>query len=258
VADSRARVIDLNADVGEAETAEAAAREAALLPLLTSVNVSCGAHAGTALLIRQTILAAGRAGLAVGAHPGYADRANRGRIPLSLTRSDVRQLVLDQLARLLLIADDCDVRVTHVKPHGALYNQAARDEDLAQAIADTVREVSPALRLVGLAGSALLTAGERAGLQVVGEGFADRRYRSDGTLVPRTEPGAVVEEAAAAAEQALAIATLGTVTAVDGRTRVPVAARTLCVHGDTPAALEMARAIRAALEGVGVRVEAVS
>lgn len=247
------RRIDLNADVGEAGTFEQRAREEALLSLVSSVNVVCGGHAGDERSMRQIVLAASRHNLAVGAHPGYPDRETHGRRPLSLAPAEVTRLLVGQLSRLIAIADDCHVRLTHVKPHGALYNQAADDPRLAAAVAQAVATVNPALRLVGLAGSALLDAGRRAALTVVSEAFADRQYTAAGRLVPRGESGAVISDAESAVRQALTIVTRGVVRGADG-TELPVEADTICVHGDTPGALDIARALRAALEAEGVEI----
>lgn len=247
------RAIDLNADVGEAETADDRRREERLIPLVTSVNVACGAHAGDSQLMRETILAGAKVGAWVGAHPGYPDRASKGRAPLRLSPEEVVRLVVDQLARLLVVADDCGVPVTHVKPHGALYNQAADDPVLAEAVARAVRTVNPALRLVGLAGSRLLDAGRDAGLLVVAEAFADRQYTPDGRLMPRTTPGAVIADRDIAAAQALRIARDGAVVTSDG-SEISVNAQTICVHGDTPDAIAIAQLIRETLVGAGIRI----
>ena len=246
--------IDLNADVGEAATTEGRQREATLITIVTSVNVACGAHAGDPQLMRDTIQASARAGAAVGAHPGYPDRDSAGRRPLHLPPDEIVRLLVDQLARLLAVADDCDVRVTHVKPHGALYNQAADDPVIAEAVARAVRTISPALPLVGLAGSRLLDAGRHAGLQVVAEAFADRQYTSDGRLIPRTVSGAVIAERGPAVAQAVRIVRDREVVAADGSV-VHVEAQTICVHGDTPGAAAVALAIREALTGAGVAIE---
>ena len=247
------RRIDLNADLGEAETPEQHALEAQLLPLVSSASIVCGGHAGDERSMRDLLSAAARHPVAVGAHPGYPDRETHGRAPMDLAPDKVTRLVVDQLVRLLVLADGCGVRLTHVKPHGALYNQAADDPRLAAAVAQAVRTVSPALRLVGLAGSALLDAGRRAGLTVVSEAFADRRYTPGRRLVPRTVPGAVITDPEAAVRQALAIVTRGVVTASDD-VEVPVQADTICVHGDTAGALDIARRLRSAFEAEQIEI----
>ena len=247
--------IDLNADVGEATTEVALQAELSLLPYLTSVNIACGGHAGDRETMARMIHAASASGVSVGAHPGYIDRESLGRRAHSLPHDVVRAMVADQVSTLIAAARAQRVQVTHVKPHGALYNQAARDLDLAGAVAEAVKENSMTLCFVGLAGSALLEAGRQAGLRVAAEAFADRGYASDGSLVPRAQPGAVLDGPDAAARQALAIARDRHVIAIDG-TRIAIDADTLCLHGDTPGALAMAEAVRRTLEGADVRVAA--
>lgn len=246
--------IDLNADVGEAATPLEELVELALIDLVSSVNVACGAHAGDKAAMRRTIAVAAAHGLNIGAHPGYADPINRGRQPQRLPPDEVQRLVRDQVATLASIAAERGTRLTHVKPHGALYNQAASDRALADAIAIGVREVDPDLRLVGRCGSQLLDAGTAAGLSVWGEAFVDRAYRADGTLVPRHEPGAVHTDPALAVTQALTLLLTGFVRANDGVTRIPVRPDTLCVHGDTPGAVPLARRLRLALAEKGISV----
>jgi UPF0271 protein len=245
--------IDLNADVGEASTRPELDAELLLIPHLTSVNVACGAHAGDPDTMTRMILVSRDCGVAVGAHPGYADREFSGRRNLALSSGIVRALVTDQIATLAGAAAALGVTVTHVKPHGALYNQAALDETIADEIADAVRDASPTLCLVGLAGSALIDAGRRAGLPVAAEAFADRAYLADGSLVPRDQPGALIDRPEAAAAQAMAIVRDREVIAVDGR-RIAVQADTICLHGDTPGALALAREVRRVLETAGVQV----
>ncbi len=231
--------IDLNADLGEGM-----GDDASLLALVTSANVACGFHAGDARSMRDTLREAARHGVAVGAHPSYPDRAGFGREPRRLPLDDVHADVLYQVGALLALCRAEGVPLVHVKPHGALYNQAAHDADLALAIARAVRCVSSDLVLVGLAASdAMRRAAESAGLRFAAEAFADRRYAADGTLVPRSVPGAVLDDPAAVATQAVALATAG-------------GADTLCLHGDTPGAVASARAVRAALAQAGVDVRA--
>jgi UPF0271 protein len=237
--------IDLNADVGEGMD------DSALMPLLTSANVACGLHAGSPALMDLTVTVAHARGVRVGAHPGYADRANFGRTDVSLPDDEVRALVLYQVAALNGIARARAVRLTHVKAHGALYNRAAKDRRLARAIAEAVRDFDPRLRLVGLAGSVQLEEARAAGLRPVGEAFADRRYLADGSLMPRSQPGSVLRDPKDAAEQALGIARDHHVVASDG-SRLRIDAETLCLHGDTEGAVAIARAVRATLEGAGI------
>jgi UPF0271 protein len=227
------------------------------MPFLTSANVACGLHAGSPALMDRTVQAAQRQGVRVGAHPGYADRENFGRTDLKLADDEVRALVLYQVSALAGVARARNVRLTHVKAHGALYNQAAKDGRLARAIAEAVFAFDPSLRLVGLAGSAQIEAARAVGLTPAGEAFADRRYLPDGSLMPRTQPGAVLHDPAQAAEQALRIARDREVIASDG-SRVRVEAETLCLHGDTAGALAIARAVREALEGANIAVAPLS
>lgn len=239
--------IDLNADVGEGMD------DAPLMPFLTSANVACGLHAGSPALMDRTVQAAQRQGVRVGAHPGYADRESFGRTSLKLADDEVRALVLYQVSALAAIARARSVGLTHVKAHGALYNQAARDSRLARVVAEAVFAFDPSLRLVGLAGSAQIEAARAVGLRPAGEAFADRRYLPDGSLMPRTQSGAVLHDPAEAAEQALRIARDREVIASDG-SRLHVEAETLCLHGDTVGALAIARAVREALERANVTI----
>jgi 5-oxoprolinase (ATP-hydrolysing) subunit A len=239
--------IDLNADLGEGMD------DAAILPFLTSANVACGMHAGGPAMMERTVALSLARGVQVGAHPGYADRANFGRLDVDLPLDEVESLVLYQIGALDGFVRARGGKLFHVKAHGALYNRAAKDAGLARAIASAVRRFNPALVLVGLAGSRLIEAACEAGLPAAGEAFADRRYQPDGTLVPRSKPGAVLEDPAEAAEQALLLARDGAVIASDG-TLLRIPAQTLCLHGDTPGATRIARAIRERLDEAGVEV----
>ncbi len=234
--------IDLNCDLGES-----AGHDEALLPLITSANVACGLHAGGPAEMAHVVRLAHQHGVAIGAHPGYADREHFGRRDLSLPPEAVEALLLYQLGALAALARAAGVELRHVKPHGALYNQAARDRSLAQAVARAVATFRRELILVGLAGSLLLEAGREAGLRVAGEGFPDRTYNPDGTLMSRTLPGAMLEDAEAVAANAVRLATEGVATPGG---RVPV--ETLCIHGDGPHAVAFARAVRAALTERGI------
>ena len=239
--------IDLNADVGEGLD------DTVLLGSVTSANVACGMHAGGPAVMDRTIALALERGVRIGAHPGYADRENFGRTDLHLGEGELRSLVLYQLGALDALLRARGGVLAHVKAHGALYNRAARDRALARALAEAVGEFRRDLVLVGLAGSVQLEEARKAGLRAAGEAFADRRYLSDGSLMPRSQPGALLIEPAAAADQALQIVRDHRVIASD-RSRVAVDAQTLCLHGDTPGAAEIARAVRAALENEGVEI----
>jgi 5-oxoprolinase (ATP-hydrolysing) subunit A len=239
--------IDLNADVGEGMD------DAALLPFVTSANVACGMHAGDPTVMDGTVSLALSRGVRVGAHPGFPDREHFGRKAVEATAEAVENLVLYQIAALDGFVRTRGGTLTHVKPHGALYHGGAEFPDVARAIAEGVRRFRPSLVLIGGAGSMLIEAGREAGLAVAEEAIADRRYRSDGTLVPRGEPGALVTDPDEAAEQAVRIARDHSVVAADG-TRVPVRADTLCLHGDTPGAAAIARRIHERFRAEGIRI----
>lgn len=247
--------IDLNCDLGESFGAWRMGEDAALLDLVSSANVACGFHAGDPTIMQRTVALAAARGVAIGAHVSLPDLQGFGRREMAVTPAEVHAMTLYQLGALHAFARATGTAVAHVKPHGALYNMAARDRALADAIADAVRAFDPALALFGLAGSALLDAGRAAGLRVVSEAFADRRYRADGSLQPRREPDAVIDDADAATAQALRMAQHGEVTAVDGQ-RVALKADTLCLHGDGTHAVDFARRLRAALEAAGLRIAA--
>jgi UPF0271 protein len=237
--------IDLNCDLGEG-----AGHDAELMPLVTSANIACGAHAGDEATMRATVALAQRYGVAIGAHPGFADREHFGRRELPLSPEAVHVLVSEQIDALRALGP-----VRHVKPHGALYNMAARDGALAVAVASAVHAVDPALVLVGLAGSELLHAGRARGLRVAGEVFADRTYQRDGSLTPRSRPDALIHDEAAAVAQVLRMVREGMVRATEG-TDVPVTADTICVHGDGPHAVAFARRLNAELRRAGIAIKA--
>ena len=241
--------IDLNADVGEGMD------DAAILPFLTSANVACGLHAGGPEIMDRTVMLALANGVRIGAHPGYADKANFGRTDQQLAQADLRALLLYQLGALDAIVRARGGRLSHVKAHGALYNRAAKDRDLARAVAETVRDFRNDLVVVGLAGSVQIEAAKAAGLRAAGEAFADRRYLPDGSLMPRSQATAVLHDSAEVAEQALRIVHDREVIAAGG-SRVAIDAQTLCLHGDTPGASAIAAAVRKALESAGVGIAA--
>jgi len=232
--------IDLNADVGEE-----CGQDAALMRCITSANVACGVHAGNVETMRETVLLAAEHGVAVGAHPSFPDREHFGRREMQLPSAEIVDLVVRQIEALAGIASNEGIRLHHVKPHGALYNVAVLDRRVADAIARGVASVDRSLVLVGLPRSELLAAAQAAGLRAAGEAFADRAYRGDGTLVPRTEPGAVIHDA----EEVL-----GRIVSLAERPDVD----TICVHGDTPGAAELAWKIRAALQAAKFQVKNLS
>jgi UPF0271 protein len=247
--------IDLNADVGESYGAYQYGDDEGVLPCVSSANIACGFHAGDAAVMRSTVRLARRYGVAVGAHPGFQDLPGFGRREMHVGAAELESLVAYQIGALAAIAATEGVLLSHVKPHGALYNMAARDRDMANAIARAVHAVDPSLVLFGLAGSQLIDAGERAGLQVASEVFADRGYRPDGSLAPRGTPGDVLTDPTDVARRALEMVTRQTVSALDG-TSLPVKADTICIHGDTPGAAALARAVREALRQAAIDVRA--
>lgn len=240
------RTIDLNCDLGEGGGFD---RE--LMPLVSSANIACGGHSGDDEMMQATIALAETNRVVVGAHPGFEDREHFGRRELALASEEIEQLVIRQVNALRRFT-----AIAHVKPHGALYNLAARDPRVADAIARAVKAVDPTLLLFALCGSELARAGRARGLRVVEEAFADRAYRSDGSLTPRSERDAVISDPEAAAAQALSIAREGFVILRDG-TRVAIAAETICLHGDTAGAVAFARRIRQTLAQAEIGVEAV-
>jgi UPF0271 protein len=237
--------IDLNCDLGEG-----AGHDAEIMPFITSANIACGGHAGDAATMRATAELAKGHGVAIGAHPGFVDRENFGRSGEVPAAAEIAKLVGAQIAALQAIAP-----VRHVKPHGLLYNLAARDRKIASAVAIAVHAADPKLFLYALAGSELAAAGRRCGLRVVEEAFADRSYEADGSLTPRNRPGAVIAGDSAAVAQVLSIVLRRGVEAADG-SAVRIKAGTLCVHGDRPGAAELARKIRRVLTAAGVTLKA--
>ncbi|AHM72924.1 5-oxoprolinase subunit PxpA [Yersinia hibernica] len=242
--------VDLNADLGEG-----CANDQALLQLVSSANIACGFHAGDAATMRQSVRWAIEYGVAIGAHPSFPDRENFGRTIMQLPPETVYAQVVYQLGALAAIVKAEGGVMQHVKPHGMLYNQAARDPLLADAIALAVKAVNPLLRLVGLAGSELIRAGDRAGLVTRQEVFADRRYQGDGTLVPRSQPDALIESDDLALLQTLAMVQRHRVQARDG-SWVPVQADTVCVHGDGAHALSFARRLRDSFQQENITITA--
>lgn len=244
--------IDLNCDMGEG-----AGEDEGIVPLVSSINVACGFHAGDPATIRATIRLAARHGVAVGAHPSYPDRAGFGRAPMARPPEEVRDDVVYQVAAVRAFCAAEGVPLVHVKPHGALYNTAAQDPALAAAICEAVRQVDPGLVVVCLAGSPMAGVVRSLGMRCAEEAFADRGYTPEGTLVPRGRPGALVEDPGAVAERVAAMARDRRVTSVAG-TPVTVAADTICLHGDTPGAARLAAAIRARLTREGIEVRALA
>ena len=246
--------VDLNADVGEGRIGELG-QDPALMPHITSANVACGFHAGGPAVMRATVALAAAHDVAVGAHPGFPDLDGFGRRELDVTPRDVEDFVIYQIGALAAIAAAQGVRLQHVKPHGALFNMAARDASLADAVARATAVIDRSLILFGLPGSELIGAGWRAGLRTACEGFADRAYRGDGTLVPRQDPAAMVHDVETVVQRAVRMVRDRTIEAVDG-TVIPVLIDTICVHGDTPGAADLAARIRGALLDSDIEIKA--
>ena len=247
------RSVDLNADLGEGFGRWRLGDDDALLDIVTSANVACGFHAGDPATMHRICRAALTRGVAVGAQVGYRDLAGFGRRRIDYDPDDLRDDVLYQIGALAGFCRAAGGRVGYLKPHGALYNTAAVDEGQASAVVDAVRAYDPELPILCQPGSVLARAAAAAGLTVVGEGFADRAYRSDGTLVPRTAAGAVIDEPEAVARRAVRMAVDRVIEAIDGRP-VPCPVASICVHGDTPGAVELAALVRTALRDAGLAV----
>lgn len=249
--------VDLNADVGEGAAGGALGQDPALMQFVTSANVACGFHAGDPGIMRATIELARAHGVAVGAHPGFPDLEGFGRRELQVAPRDVEDFVVYQVGALAAIAAAQGVRLQHVKPHGALFNMAVRDAALADAVARATAMIDTSMMLFGLPGSELNAAGRRAGLKTACEAFADRAYQPDGALVSRQLPGAVIHDADVVVQRAVRMVREQAVEAIDGSI-VPLIVDTICVHGDTPGAADLAARIRAALIAAGIEVKAVS
>ena len=245
--------VDLNCDLGESSDTAQLEVQLRILSLVTSVNIACGFHAGDPDLMRHTVQQAQALGVALGAHPGLPDRESCGRRERDISVTEVGDLVAYQVGALAGIAALEGARLSHVKPHGALYTMASRETDIAMAIAEAVLAVNRQLLLVGRSGSRLVDAGRALGLTVVEEAFADRAYHSDGSLVSRDRPAAVIHDLQSVANRALSLVRDGMIDSVDGA-RIPIRADTLCVHGDTPGAELLVAAIREALANAGIRI----
>jgi len=249
--------IDLNCDMGESFGAYTIGADAEVMASISSANVACGYHGGDPAVMRRTVRLAREAGVAVGAHPGFQDLAGFGRREMRLAPQEIEDMVLYQIGALAAIAQSEGVRLQHVKAHGALYNMAAKDRLLADAIARAVAAFDRSLMLFGLPGSELTRAGAACGLRVVSEGFADRAYEPDGSLTPRSRAGAVIHDTEAVVRRAVRMAVDGRVTATDG-SEIAMHVETICTHGDTPGAQALTRALRAGLERAGATVAPVA
>ena len=245
--------VDLNSDLGESFGAYTIGMDEAVIAHVSSANVACGYHAGDSLVMDKTVAACKAAGVAVGAHPGFPDLQGFGRRNMVCTPKEVKAYIQYQMGALTAFTAAHGVKLQHVKPHGALYNMAAKDMDLAAAIAEGIASVDKDVILLGLAGSKMLEAGKQAGLRVASEVFADRGYQADGSLVPRSKPGAMIHDKDEAIARTIRMVTEGKVTAVTGE-EVSIDAHSICVHGDNPSAVEFVKNIRARLEAEGVAI----
>jgi UPF0271 protein len=245
--------IDINADMGEGFGAWPLGQDEALMPLVSSANIACGMHAGDPGTMRRTVALAGAHGVAIGAHPSYPDLVGFGRRAMDLTPDEVYETVLYQMGALEAMVRAAGFRLHHVKPHGALYNRAAKDAALAEAIVEAVHRYDPGLYLYGLSGSEMERVARKRGLPFCRELFADRRYLSDGSLMPRTRPGAVLEEEDEAVAQVMGILLHGRVTCAD-QSVIPMEGDSFCIHGDGVHAVSFAQALRRAIEAAGIEV----
>ncbi|MBF9236238.1 LamB/YcsF family protein [Hymenobacter sp. BT683] len=247
--------VDLNCDMGESFGAWSLGNDAAILPFVTSANIACGFHAGDPAVMKQTVRAALRHGVAIGAHPGLPDLVGFGRRDMAISAEEAFDMTVYQLGAIAAVAKAEGGQLHHLKPHGALYNMAATNAALAEAIAEAVYKVQPELTLYGLAGSELTKAGEKLGLRTAHEVFADRTYQADGTLTPRRQPDALITDADVAIAQVLRMVQAGQVRTQQGHD-VAIRADTVCLHGDGAHALEFAQRLNAALRGAGVTLQA--
>jgi UPF0271 protein len=240
--------VDLNCDLGEG-----CGNDAELMKYISSANIACGGHAGDIYTMRRTVELALKNDVAIGAHPGYKDRENFGRLSQELGRDGIIDLIKEQIAALQIVCDEFGTNLTHVKPHGALYNQAAKEPELATAIAEAVKVVDPKLILFGLASSHSITEAQRTGLRTASEVFADRTYENDGSLTPRTEPNALITDTKTSLEQVLNIVKYGRVRSLDA-IMVAIKPETICIHGDGEHAVEFAQLINQSLKENGIEI----
>ena len=249
------RTVDLNADLGESYGNYTIESDEHIIPLITSANVACGFHAGDPVVLLNTLQRIKKSGTTgLGAHPGYPDRQGFGRRYMDLTSEEVRAFMLYQLAAIDGMAQTVDLKLNHVKPHGALYNQTFKEYKLAQTIAAAVKEYNPHLKLMGLANQNLIKAGEEIGLEVINEVFADRAYEADGTLVSRRKEGAMLTDTNLAVQRVIRMVTEGKVESIDGKD-IAIQADSICVHGDGEKALEFVRQIIEGLEKQGIQIK---
>lgn len=249
-------MIDLNCDMGESFGAWRMGRDAELMDFVSSVNIACGFHAGDASVIRKTIEKAIEKRVAIGAHPSFPDLQGFGRREMKMSSDEIFDIVLYQVSALKGICQSFGTNLHHVKPHGALYNLAAKDAEISKKIAEAVKAIDAGLIFYGLSGSFLISEAEKLGLKTASEVFADRTYQHDGKLTPRTEANALIKDAEAAAAQVLKMIKMQTVTATNGET-IPIKAETICIHGDGENALEFAMTIYENLSNKKIKISAI-
>ncbi len=249
--------VDLNSDLGESFGNYTIGLDESVIMSVSSVNIACGWHAGDALMMEKTVALAKKHGVGIGAHPGYPDLMGFGRRNMAVTPKEVKAYVKYQLGALIGFALSTGEKIQHVKPHGAMYNMAALDNSLAKAIAEAIYEIDKNIIFLGLANSEMIKVGETIGLKVASEVFADRAYNSDGTLVSRNIPGAVIHDTQLAIERVVRMVKEGKVTSIDGKD-IDVRAQSICVHGDNPKAVNFTKEIRRQLENEGVIVSSLS
>lgn len=248
------KTIDLNSDLGESFGAYTIGNDHEVLKYISSANIACGFHAGDHNVMLETVKTAAELGVGIGAHPGFPDLAGFGRREMKLSPKEVYNLVVYQVGAIQGAAKACGTYVQHVKPHGALYNMASKDSDIAEAIATAVHAVDSKLVLFGLAGSELVRAGEKVGLSVAQEVFSDRTYQADGTLTPRSQANAMIHDVTVAVDRVIRMIKEGKVTAVDG-TDIAIQADTICVHGDEPEALQFVQHLRERLQAEQITIQ---
>lgn len=251
------RAVDLNCDLGESFGAYKCGMDEEVIPFISSANVACGFHASDPLVMDKTVALAAKYGVGVGAHPGYPDLVGFGRRNMNVSPAEAKAMVQYQIGALSAFCKAKGVKLQHVKPHGAMYNMAGKDEKLAFVICSAIQEVDENLILLGLAGSQMLKAAEKIGLKYASEVFADRAYEEDGSLVARTKPGAMITDEDLAIERVVRMVTEGKVTSITGKD-VEIAADSVCVHGDSPKALAFVEKIRKALTEQGIEIRPLS
>ncbi len=245
--------IDLNADLGESFGRYTLGMDEKIMEVISSANIACGFHAGDPMVMERTVRLAAEAGIAIGAHPGFPDLMGFGRRNMAVSPEEARAYILYQLGALDAFLRPMGIRMRHVKPHGALYNMAAADEQLARAICGAVKDFDPELRLVGLSGSLLIRTAEKTGLRAISEVFADRAYEADGSLVSRRKPGAIISDEREALRRVIRMVKEGKVNAINGE-EIAIRAESICVHGDGEKALLFAKSIREALTANDIQV----